>query len=174
MGEVMSNKKIILAGIFAAMVAVGTMIIHIPTPTKGYIHIGDAMVLLSGFILGPFYGFFAAAIGSFISDMMLGYATYSIPTFFIKGFDALLFSLVFTQLIKLNKESKKYLLFAFIVAGLAGGSIMVLGYLAFETVLYGFTGALLGVIPNIIQALAGAIIGAILALALKKVKKEME
>ena len=44
------------------------MSIRIPTPgTGGYIHPGDAIVILSGVILGPAYGFLAAGIGSCMS-----------------------------------------------------------------------------------------------------------
>ena len=52
------TKKIILAALFAALTCAATMSIRIPTPgTGGYIHPGDAIVILSGVILGPAYGF---------------------------------------------------------------------------------------------------------------------
>ena len=51
-------RKIIMAALFAALACVATMIIKIPTPgTSGYIHPGDAIVILSGAILGPVWGF---------------------------------------------------------------------------------------------------------------------
>ena len=41
-------KKLILAALFAALSCVATMSIRIPTPgTGGYIHPGDAIVILS-------------------------------------------------------------------------------------------------------------------------------
>ena len=44
-------KKLILAALFAALSCVATMSIRIPTPgTGGYIHPGDAIVILSGVI----------------------------------------------------------------------------------------------------------------------------
>ena len=49
-----STKKIILAALFAALACVATMSIRIPTiGTGGYIHPGDAIVILCGVILGP-------------------------------------------------------------------------------------------------------------------------
>ena len=39
--ETERTRRIILAALFAALTAVGTMIIKIPTPTQGYIHPGD-------------------------------------------------------------------------------------------------------------------------------------
>ena len=64
-------KKLILAALFAALSCVATMSIRIPTPgTGGYIHPGDAIVILSGVILGPVWGFFAGGIGSALSDRL--------------------------------------------------------------------------------------------------------
>ena len=39
-------RKLVLAALLAALTAVATMIIRIPTPTQGYIHLGDGMVLI--------------------------------------------------------------------------------------------------------------------------------
>ena len=36
-----SLRKIIFAALMAALTTVATMIIRIPTPTQGYIHLGD-------------------------------------------------------------------------------------------------------------------------------------
>ena len=47
-------KKIVMTALFAALACVATMSIRIPTPgTGGYIHPGDAIVILSGVVLGP-------------------------------------------------------------------------------------------------------------------------
>ena len=54
-------KKHITAALFAALTFAATMAVRIPTPgTSGYIHPGDALVILSGVILGPSSGFLAA------------------------------------------------------------------------------------------------------------------
>ena len=53
-------KKIVMTALFAALACVATMSIRIPTPgTGGYIHPGDAIVILSGVVLGPSYGLLA-------------------------------------------------------------------------------------------------------------------
>ena len=49
-------RKLVLAALLAALTAVATMIIRIPTPTQGYIHLGDGMVLICGILLGPGLG----------------------------------------------------------------------------------------------------------------------
>ena len=75
-----SLKRLVLAALFAALACVATMSIRIPTPgTNGYIHPGDAIVILSGVILGPVWGFLAGGIGSALSDLIGGYFMY-VPT----------------------------------------------------------------------------------------------
>ena len=53
-------KKLVFAALFAALSCAATMVIRIPTPIGGYIHAGDAVVLLSAFLLGPWWGAAAA------------------------------------------------------------------------------------------------------------------
>ncbi|MBQ3935440.1 MAG: ECF transporter S component, partial [Ruminococcus sp.] len=62
MGRRKNDKIIILvlAGLFAAIITVSTMMIRIPTPTKGYINLGDCFVNIAGWLLGPLYGGAAA------------------------------------------------------------------------------------------------------------------
>ena len=59
-------KKLVMAALFAALACVATMSIKIPTPgTSGYIHPGDAIVILAGVVLGPAWGFSQA-----VSDLL--------------------------------------------------------------------------------------------------------
>ena len=63
--------RLSLGALFASLVFIGTFILKIPTPgTGGYIHPGDALVILSGVFLGPNYGFLAAAVGSALADIL--------------------------------------------------------------------------------------------------------
>lgn len=62
-------RKLVLAALLAALTAVATMIIRIPTPTQGYIHLGDGMVLICGILLGPGLGALAAGIGSMMANV---------------------------------------------------------------------------------------------------------
>ena len=99
-------KKLILAALFAALSCVATMSIRIPTPgTGGYIHPGDAIVILSGVILGPVWGFFAGGIGSALSDLIGGYFIYVPITFVIKGLVALAAGLLYQKVGK-NQKSR--------------------------------------------------------------------
>ena len=60
----------------AALICVATMVIKIPSPLNGYINLGDCIVLLSGWLLSPVYGFMAAGLGSALADLFAGYVTY--------------------------------------------------------------------------------------------------
>lgn len=161
-------KQLSMAGLMAALVLVGTMLIQVPTPTKGYIHIGDSMVYLSGIILGPVIGSFAAAIGSMLADLFSGYAIYAPATFVIKGLNAFVVGYIYHKIITENASVIKKII-TFGVAVLFGGTIMVLGYLAYESMLYGFGTAVLGIIGNITQAIGGGILAMPLMLALDRV-----
>ena len=77
------TQKIVMAAMLAALVCVATMIVKIPSPLKGYLNLGDCVVLLSGWILSPVYGFLAAGIGSALADLFSGYVTYAPATFII-------------------------------------------------------------------------------------------
>ena len=42
------TKNMVMAALFAALVCVATMIIKIPSPLKGYINLGDCIVMRGG------------------------------------------------------------------------------------------------------------------------------
>jgi uncharacterized membrane protein len=73
----LKTKQLAIAGLMAALTMIGTMIIQIPTPTKGYLHLGDSLVYLSGILLGPLVGALAAGIGSTLADVFSGHGIYA-------------------------------------------------------------------------------------------------
>ncbi|TCO80066.1 ECF transporter S component [Marinisporobacter balticus] len=164
----MSVRQLTITGLMAALVLVGTMLIQVPTPTKGYIHIGDSMVYISGILLGPVAGGLAAAIGSMFADVFSSYYIYAPATFVIKGLDALIVGYIYGKLVTGNVTTTKKIV-SFSVSVLAGASIMVLGYLVYESFLYGFAVAAVGAVGNITQGIGGGILAAPLMIALDKV-----
>lgn len=92
----MSKSRIpVFTGLMTALVFLMTYIIKIPVPyTSGYIHLGDSMIFLSVMVVGPFYGAFAAGVGSMLSDLAAGYAQYALPTLVIKALMAMVMGLV--------------------------------------------------------------------------------
>lgn len=140
-------KKLILAALFAALSCVATMSIRIPTPgTGGYIHPGDAIVILSGVILGPVWGFLAGGIGSALSDLIGGYFIYVPITFVIKGLVALAAGLLYQKIGK-NQKSR-YI--AVILGGVADIILVAGGYFVCESFIYG-AGAAASIPANIIR-----------------------
>ena len=83
---------ICLTGLMAALACVSNYI-SIATPASR-IHIGNAVCVLSGLLLGPLYGFFAAAIGNGLFDIIGGYGMEFIITFINKGAIALVTGLI--------------------------------------------------------------------------------
>ncbi|MEA1975486.1 MAG: ECF transporter S component [Bacillota bacterium] len=167
----MSNsktRKIVIVALFTALVAVATMAIKIPT-INGYIHLGDTMVYLCGIFLGPIYGPIAAGVGSFLADILSGYAIWSMPSLLIKALDALVFGLIFKKVIFENVTAES-LVVKYVLSLLIGGSIMVAGYFVTSVVIYSYAGALSSVIPNIVQAIGGGIIAYPIFIALKNQK----
>ncbi|MBE6038113.1 MAG: ECF transporter S component [Anaerofustis stercorihominis] len=154
------NKKtlnIVISAMFAAIVCIATIVIVIPSPLKGYINLGDSVVLLSGWILSPAYGFLAAGIGSALADLYAGYITYIPATFIIKGTMAAVAHKVFGSM------SKKYSrLGSRIISGIFAEIIMVLGYYVFEGFLYGFIASAVNIPVNMVQGGAGLIIGTLI------------
>lgn len=145
--------KLVLAAVFAALTCVATMMIHIPMPaTNGYINLGDGMVLLSAFLLGPVYGMAAGGLGSMLADILLGYASYAPGTLVIKGLMALCAALIMGALRNKTKAGM-------IAGALVGELIMVLGYFAYEGLILGYGLAAAASIPgNAIQGAAGMIV----------------
>ena len=66
-------KKLIMAAMFGAIICVVTMVVKIPLPLGGYVHLGDAFIILAGLYLGWVYGGTAAGIGSMLADVFTGY-----------------------------------------------------------------------------------------------------
>ena len=154
-----------MTALLAALTCVATMIIKIPSPLKGYLNLGDCVVLLAGWMLSPTYGFLAAGLGSALADMFSGYVTYVPATFVIKGLMALIAFYGFKLLhSKLGNISSR------IISGIVAEVVMVAGYFLFEGFLYGFGPSLVNIPANVIQGIAGLIIGTILVKVFEKSK----
>ncbi len=162
-----STNRLATAGLMAALVVVGTMLIQVPTPGKGYIHIGDSMVYLCGILLGPSLGALAAACGSLLADIFSGYGVYAPASFIIKGLDAWMVGFLYLRFVRPQDPITKKIV-SFAIAVLFGGTIMVGGYLAYETMLYGFATAAVSLLANITQAVGGGILAVPLLLALNR------
>ena len=159
----MRNKtqKIVLSSLLAALVCVATMLIKVPSPLKGYVNLGDCVVLLSGWILSPVYAFLTAGIGSALADIFAGYIVYAPATFAIKGLMALICALAV-------KFIKKKPLAVQITSGVIAEVVMVSGYYIFEGFMYGFVASAVNIPANAVQGVFGIVLGTILIKVFEK------
>lgn len=161
----MNNKvtKIALGGVLSAVVLLATIAFPIPLPNHmGFINFGDGVIFGVSAILGPFAAI-AAALGSALSDYLLGYAVYIPATAVIKGCMGLLAGSTLRRFPKM----RWYLLIAlFAVCEL----IMVGGYFLYESLLYGVSAAVVTVPGNLMQGVAGIVLGLAIVPLVRRVK----
>ena len=155
----LSTKQVTVFAMFIALTTVATMLIQIPIPaTKGYLNIGDTVLMCAGLLMGKMAGGLVGGLGSALADLLTGYTFYAPITLVVKGLEGFICGY-------LKRNTKLH----FGLCALIGGFIMALGYLLAEgLILYNFPTAILSFIPNIIQGIAGAVLASLLYPALKK------
>lgn len=130
------------------------------------------MIFAFAFTFGPVIGGISGAVGSSLSDALGGFGTFAPFTFIIKGLEGFLAGLIS------QRQFRGRALFGWVV----GSIVMVVGYFLAESYLISlvfgssdFTGivAASGEVPiNILQVVAGGLVGIPLSLALKRVLKQ--
>ena len=152
-------KKLVLASLFAALAAVMTTVIRVPSPMGGYVNLGDCAVLLAAWVLGPGLG--CAAAG-------LGYPLYAPGTLVIKGGMALLAGWLFRRL---SKGGHTPAFPALLVSGGLAEALMVAGYFLYEAAPFpvGLGLAALANVPfNAVQGVFGLASASAVYLALSR------
>lgn len=161
----MKIRKMVLAALMAALTYVATMVVQIPSPMQGFVNLGDCCVLLSGWILGPWWGGAAAGIGSMLTDLLNGYAHYAPGTLVIKALDAMAAALIVKAL-----GRKPY---AYVVGGVVGELIMVAGYFGYACLLLGKgIGAAASIPGNLVQGAVGLVAGFLLLQVARRIHLE--
>lgn len=157
------NEKLVnmvYAGLFAALTALLTAVLHIPVG-NGYVHCGDAVIYLAAVMLPLPYAAGAAAVGGALADVLSGYAVYALPTFIIKAMLAAVFSAVGgTQMLEKRR----------ILAMILCGLVSVTGYWLTAVILYGgWAAQFVETVPgNCMQAIASGIVYAVIAAAMAR------
>lgn len=149
-----TTKRVAVSAMFAALCCVATMMIKIPSPLKGYLNLGDCVVLLSGWLLPPAYGFLAAGIGSALADVFSGYVVYAPATFVIKGLMALVAFKGFAEFSRLRNQTAGR-----VISGALAEVLMIAGYYVFEGFLYGWLPSAVNILPNAVQGAVGLVLG---------------
>lgn len=163
--------KMCLTGLMAALIAVFTAFVKIPTGiNNGYLHFGDSVIYLAGCIVGPF-GIISAAIGGALADIMAGVAVWAVPTAIIKALNCLPFVLA-TRYYTKKKGCFKIVNAYTVTMTVVSALITVFGYLLAESLMYSFPTALTSVPFSIVQAMGSGVIFVLMGKALEKAKIE--
>ena len=167
-GDRASPRTLALTGLFPALGCAATMVLQIPSPTGGYMNLGDTVVILGAWLLGPVYGAVAGGVGPAMADLLSGYVVYVPATLVIKAVMALTAALAYRAL------GKRGLL----LCAAAAEVPMVLGYWLFDALLAVLSsgaglglclaGSAAGIPSNLVQAAFGAAASTLLALALRR------
>ena len=162
-----------LSAVTIVMVFLSTFLFQFPIfSTNGYFNFGDIMIFTFAFTFGPVIGGISGAFGSALSDALSGFGTFAPFTFIIKGLEGLLAGLIS------HRRFRGKMLLGWVI----GSVVMVAGYFLAESFLISlvfgsseFTGivAALGELPfNILQVVAGGLVGIPLSIALKHLLKQ--
>lgn len=163
-------RTLVLTALLAAMACVATLVIRVPSPTDGYMNLGDAVVLLGAYLLGPGWGAAAGGLGAALADLLGGYPMYVPATLMIKA----LMAATAAGLYHLLGHRGGWTL---AVCGAAAEVPMVLGYWLFDALLaasggqtfgLALAGTAVGIPSNLVQAVFGTAASTLLAAALRK------
>ncbi|MDR0838560.1 MAG: ECF transporter S component [Oscillospiraceae bacterium] len=157
-----STKRLSAAALLAAAIFAVTRFLPIPVPgtAGGYLNLGDSVIYATAMLVGGPLAAASSAVGSALADLTYGAAAYIPATFVIKG----LMALVAAAIMKRGGAR------AYILAAVAGGAIMVLGYAAYEAVIFDVPYAIAAAPFNCVQWGGNAVISAALYAGLKRLK----
>ena len=155
-------RNLVMTALFAALGYVATAVLMVPSPTGGYLNLGDTVVLLGAYLLGPVYGAVAGGIGPAMADLLGGYTMYVPGTLAIKALMGVLAASLYRKIGRVG-------VVGVLICGVAAEAVMVLGYWIYDGVLVGsLLGSAVGIPSNLVQAAFGVIASTVLLMALRK------
>ncbi len=158
-GATLSQRMISVSALMAALVYVLTRLVQVPTPTRGYVHLGDTGIVFAALAFGPTVGGIAGGLGTALADLTSGYGMWAPFSLLIHGAQGYVLGLLARrQTFSWRLVVLMTLLSILIVAG---------GYALAGLVLVG-TAALTEIPANMMQALSGSVLGIPLYLAVLK------
>ncbi|MFO7849907.1 MAG: ECF transporter S component [Spirochaetia bacterium] len=166
--------RIATLAILIAVTAVFTYIIRIPiAPTRGYINFGDVAIFFTALTFGPVTALVSGGIGTALADIISGYAQWAPFSFLAHGLQGLVIALIAGR-IRSAEETPKLRLALLFPAFLAGTVVMGGIYFLTGGFMVGFPAATAEIPGNILQNIAGVVVGAPLALAVRKAYPPIE
>lgn len=150
-----------MTALFAAAITVMTAyMLHIPIPTGGYIHLGDALIYLAACLLPVPYAAAAAAIGAGLADLLTA-PMWVLPTLMIKAVLVLFFTSSGEKLLCRRN------LAAVVIAGLFSPAAYALAGCAMAGTMAAFVPQFLG---TLVQGIGSGALFIVIAPALDGVK----
>lgn len=152
-------RTLAVTAVMTAVVFVLTSLVRVPTPARGYIHLGDVAIFFSAFAFGPWVGAVAGGLGTGLADVAGGYPQWAIFSLLIHGAQGWVVGWV---------SGRWPGSAGLVLSAVVGGVIVVVGYLGAGILLSG-PAAALGELPlNILQVGTGAVVGILLFLAVRR------
>lgn len=163
------TKDVTISGLLIALVFIATKFINLRLPISmngGLIHLGNTMLFMAAIVFGKKKGALAGSVGMALFDMVSGWMAWAPFTFVVRG----IMGYVIGSISHSSGRNGNNLLWN-MAAILIGGIWMLFGYYVTEVILYGNWISPVTSIPgNVVQIIAGAVLGLPVITAIKKTK----
>ena len=162
-----STKDLVETALLTTLVFVATAFINIRLPilsSGGLVHLGNVILFAAAILFGKKKGAIAGAVGMAIFDLSSGWALWAPFTFIVRG----IMGYIVGAIAYSNNKNGDSFLFN-VLAVIASGIWMIIGYYITEVILYGNLLTPIASIPgNITQLAVGLVHGLPLAKILKR------
>jgi uncharacterized membrane protein len=159
-----------LIAVLTAVVVVFTIIVKVPTPTKGYLNLCDLAICFIAFTFSPLTAFIAGGLGTCIADIISGYPQWAPISFVVHGVEGLLVALIVKRSAQEISDGVKVSALRVILAMIVCVVIVAGGYFLLSAIFMslGFAAAAAGIPGNIVQSGIGVVAGYALSRAVVK------
>ncbi len=165
MARPVNIRRITLTALTAALVFVLTTVPRIPVPaTGGYVHLGDAGIMFAAAAFGPWVAAAAGGLGTALADLV-GFPQWAVFSLIVHGLQGLAVGWIFHRGLSWPRVA---------LAAVASIVIVATGYFLAGVILESAAVAVLEIVPNIVQAFSGSIIGLPLFWAVRRAYPPLE
>ena len=153
-----STREVVYLAMLIAVTVVISRFFLIPIPmTHGNINLCDAGIFIAALLLGRTQGAVVGAFSGLLLDLISGFTQYMFFSFIVHGLEGFIAGWIGSN----KKKSAK------IIAMIVGTIVMVAGYWATDTLLYGFKVGLIGVPTNFLLGIIGGIVAYVVSVPLE-------
>jgi len=159
-----------LIAVLTAVVVVFTIIVKIPTPTKGYLNLCDLAICFIAFTFSPMTALIAGGLGTAIADIISGYPQWAPISFIVHGLEGFIVALIVKRSAQEISDGVKVPFIKVVLAMISCVVIVAGGYFVLAAIFMsiGFGAAAAGIPGNIAQSGIGVVGGYALSRAVVK------